>query len=188
MSTTTTLGWEFFKRRQSSRPSMLGHVVVKQSQTVMVPSRQFQGTFAVVGYVHRVANVQENVRHRGTSILVVVHQQHIFVDHSHRLSWHGLKSSSDRSERQGVVLIRDLWCSHAPAASPKVKEKADLGKPFAKFPQVGLLFNEPPGRAGLSFSQSSDRFHRWLYAFGSGNASADQPTAYTDKLENKFIT
>ena len=43
-----------------------GHVVVERSQAVLVPPGQFQGGRAVVGHVHRVAKVQENVRHRGT--------------------------------------------------------------------------------------------------------------------------
>jgi len=34
---------------------------------------------------------------------------------------------------------------------PKTK-KADVADHLEAFPHVGLLFNEPPGRAGLSFS------------------------------------
>jgi hypothetical protein len=33
----------------------------------------------------------------------------------------------------------------------KSKKKADVGEHFDVFPHVGLLFNEPPGGAGLSF-------------------------------------
>jgi len=34
---------------------------------------------------------------------------------------------------------------------PKTK-KADVGEHLEAFPHVGLLFNEPPGRAELSFT------------------------------------
>jgi hypothetical protein len=34
------------------------------------------------------------------------------------------------------------------------------------FPHVGLLFNRPPGTAGLPFNQSSDSFYRLLCPTG----------------------
>jgi hypothetical protein len=49
------------------------------------------------------------------------------------------------------LISRDLWCwrSWRIAKNPK---KADVGEHIEMFPHVGLLFNEPPGRAGLSFT------------------------------------
>ena len=47
-----------------------------------------------------------------------------------------------------------------PAALPKVEKKADVGERVEVFSHVGLLFDEPPGRAGLSFTKSSDDFRR----------------------------
>jgi hypothetical protein len=34
---------------------------------------------------------------------------------------------------------------------PEAKKKADVGEHFETLPHVGLLFNEPPGRAELLF-------------------------------------
>lgn len=41
-SATTMLGWETFKRRQRSRPSIPGHTEVVQSQPITVSVRQLQ--------------------------------------------------------------------------------------------------------------------------------------------------
>jgi hypothetical protein len=38
-------------------------------------------------------------------------------------------------------------------------KKADVAEHLEMFRHVGLLYNEPPGRAGLSFIQSSDDFN-----------------------------
>jgi hypothetical protein len=37
-------------------------------------------------------------------------------------------------------------------ASATENEKTDVAEHSETFPHVGLLFNEPPGRAGLSFT------------------------------------
>jgi len=36
------------------------------------------------------------------------------------------------------------------------------------FAHVGLLFNEPPGSAGLSFTKSSDYLHHSFYPLDTG--------------------
>jgi hypothetical protein len=53
------------------------------------------------------------------------------------------------------------------AVPPKAKY-ADVGEHFEMSPHVGLLFSEPPGSARLSFTKSSDDFHRCLYVSGRG--------------------
>ena len=37
--------------------------------------------------------------------------------------------------------------------------EADVAEQFAMFPNVGLLINESPGRAEMSFTESSDYFN-----------------------------
>lgn len=46
----------------------------------------------------------------------------------------------------------------AMADRPASEKKADLADHLEVFGQVGLLFDGPPGPAGLPFIQSSDQF------------------------------
>jgi hypothetical protein len=60
------------------------------------------------------------------------------------------------------------------ATSPQVKKKADAGKHPKVLNHVGLLFNEPPGTAGLPFIKSSENLDR-----SRRNAYSDPAHYYT---------
>ena len=46
------------------------------------------------------------------------------------------------------------------------KRKADAGEHLEMFSRVGLLLDEPPGGAGLSFTKSSDPYSDSSYDVG----------------------
>jgi hypothetical protein len=52
-----------------------GQLVIQESQPIPGPPGKFQGRWTVVSSVYHIAQVQENVCHRGAAVLVVVHQQ-----------------------------------------------------------------------------------------------------------------
>ena len=56
-----------------------------------------------------------------------------------------------RHDRNGVDHRRPPGCLRSACAAESEK-KADVVEHLEAFRHVGLLFNEPPGRAGLSFT------------------------------------